>query len=417
MRCRHTLRRGDSMPINKLQCGVSTTTQMTASINELIELSGATLRNPSALDFWFSAYADALNTTAFINWSGDSLAFGTMTESDSSLINNVTREPESAVGQLARIFAKEFSALNSGAITPYFTGTDSRVIRSAGITTGSTTGPLGMVGRSGTNGAYVEFSVPESTNIDILFYNNNSTPNTGTFDYQVDAGGAVSVPLSAPFASNKVINISGLTAAAHTVRLTRNDASNQNYWQGVRYHNGFGVCVSRFGRPGWTSSDALGIGTLNAGADANGQARLALGLHAGNPALTIIAFGQNDMTNQLTQGTTTAQYRLNLIKMIEATTNSVLLLSTPNQTSDFTPVGGEPLESYWAVCEDLAKTYPHVCHLKLADTFTPNGDASRSVSLGYYAAGSSIHQSRKGYGAWARLVYQVLSGKFFKVRD
>jgi len=399
-----------------LVCGVSPVVDMVSAINKNTSMTGAFVTNSSALDAWLSVYADSLNSTAFINWVGDSLTFGTMTESDSSLINNVTREPESAVGQLARIFAKEFSALNSGAITPYFTGTDSRVTRSAGITQGATTGPLGMVGRSGVDGSYVEFSVPESTNIDILFYNNNSNPNTGAFDYQVDAGAAVSVPLSAPFASNKVINISGLSPAAHTVRLTRNDTSNQNYWQGVRYHNGSGVCVSRFGRPGWTSSDALGIGTLNAGADANGQARLALGLHAGNPALTIIAFGQNDMTNQLTQGTTTAQYRLNLIKMIEATTNSVLLLSTPNQTSDLTPAGGEPLESYWQVCEDLAKTYPHVCHLKLADTFTPNGDADRSVNLGYYAAGSSIHQSRKGYGAWARLVYQILTGRFFNVR-
>ena len=386
------------------------------TVNSLIDLAGVIITNPNALDYWYSAYADALNTTAYLNWVGDSLTFGTMEESNSSVIDNVLREPISAVGQLSKLFAKEFQATVSGSITPYYTGLDARVIRSAGITQGATSGPLGMVGRSGTNGSYVEFLVPQATNIDILFYNNNSTPNTGTFDYQVDGGIVVSVPLSAPFASNKVVSINGLPSNAHTLRLTRNDISNQNYWQGVRYHNGFGVCVSRYGRPGWTSSDALGIGTLNAGADANGQARLALGVHAGNPALTIIALGQNDMTNQFTQGTNPQKYRENLVKMIESSTNSVLLLSTPNQTSNLTPTGGEPLEAYWQICNQLAQEYSNVCHVKLADIFTPNGDATRSVQLGYYAGGSSIHQSRKGYGAWAKLIHQILTAKTYPVQ-
>jgi lysophospholipase L1-like esterase len=376
----------------------------------------------AALDTWFAAYSDAPFATAFINWVGDSLTFGQMDEAGDTAvasIQNATRDPLSAPGQLASMFAREFGTNYSGAITPTFTGIDSRVTLSGGnsITPGASTGPLGMVGQAASNGAYAEFAVPACKQIDALFYNNNSGPNTGAFQYQVDGGGAVSVPLAAPFGANKVVSASGLSSASHTFRLTRTDASNTNYWQGVRYHDGIGVCVSRYGRPGWTSSDLLGIGGRNSAAVGNAaaQARLALGVHAGSPALTIIAIGHNDWGLQISEATTPAVYKANLQAIIDRAPGSVLLVSTPLPPIETTPVGGVPLSSYWTAARDLALANANVAHVQLGDIFTPASGA-RGVTLGYNAGPTTIHQSRKGYGAWARAIHGVLTGRFAPVR-
>lgn len=79
MRCRHTLRRGDSMPIDKLQCGVSTTTQMTASVNALIDQGEEVATSVNAItadpanavtqiwipaQFWYLVSGTATLTTA-----------------------------------------------------------------------------------------------------------------------------------------------------------------------------------------------------------------------------------------------------------------------------------------------------------------------------------------------------------------
>lgn len=385
---------------------------MTEFQNVLTQLGSVKVTNIAALDAWFAAYADAANSTAFINWIGDSLVFGVNSESDASVIANSIRDPLSAPGQLGEIFAREFGVGYAGSMTPFFTGTDSRVSPNA-LTVSSTTGPLGMVGRgTSTSGSYVQFATPNCTSVDILFYNDDNTPNTGSFEYTVDGGTAVAVPLSSPFNANKTISITGLANTTHTIRLTSTHATNQNYWQGIRFHHGKGVCVARYSRPGWTSNDALGKGALNAGADANGQTRLALGIHAGSPSLTVITLGHNDWGKQSTEISTPAVYKSNLQMMINQAPGSVLLVSSPLPPTESTPDGGAPITDYWDMCTELAAENVNVAHLRLGDIFTPGGNVLRSVTLGYNAVSTSIHQSRKGYGSWARVVHEVLTGRF-----
>lgn len=391
---------------------------------------GAILTNPSGLRRFRSALGDALYTPVQIGCWGDSITEGVGTESPSSITSNIVADSDGWAGQLRTLFSRRFGTLAGGAITPFFSGTDTRVTRSGAPSIDNTIGPMKWGGRlkSGTSDVF-EFTTPPCTAIDICYYAGGSADSSliGGFSYQID-GGTITTGLAAGVNASpgyKVLTITGLPATAHTIRLAGLHATNLQHITGIRYHNNQGVVLSRWARAGWTILDTLGIGETSRNASCIGnsynQSRMAAMWGGYGEHLTIIALGQNDasLQNVAMNGgetyTTPDVYEAYLrqaVAMVTGYGGCTLLLNTalPPASGSTVPVGGKSYYSYHEAARRIAHDTDHVAHLSIADRWgmTNDSTAAENVALAMLSSPHSVHPSRRGYGDIAGALIQTL---------
>ena len=274
-------------------------------------------------------------------------------------------------------------------------------------------------------GNTITYNLPSCTAFEILCYNDANI--TGTFSYTVDGGGSTAITATQADSSGntsgyKRFAVTGLSQATHTVVITGTAASNAII-MGVRYHSGAGVIVSRQGRGGYTTLDALGFGAAfpgnpNAVGNAAAQARMAAFYGAWGPALWILHFDYNDWQAQISASyssglkPTPTQYSANLQTMITniaASGGCTLLLGGGNSPSATTPVGGEELTAYWNALKALTQANADTCAAMIQSEYW--GSAADGVALGLNASSTSIHPSVRGYGSIGRGIYSALSDR------
>lgn len=389
---------------------------------------GAILTSPWGLRRFRAALGEALYAPVQIGCWGDSITEGVGTENAGNVVSNVVADRDGWPGQLRVLLAQRFGTLAGSAICPYYSGTDSRVVRSGAPTSDSTVGAMKQGGRLKTTDAF-EFTTPACTAVDILYYAGGASDGilTGGFSYQID-GGTVTTGLATGVSASpgyKVLTVSGLSNTAHVVRLVGLHASNVQHISGIRYHNGQGVVVSRWARAGWTLLDALGIGeTARNNAcvgNAYNQSRVAAMWGAYGEHLTIIALGQNDGTLQnvaMNGGATYPTvdvyegYLRQAVAQVASYGGCTLLLNTalPPSGGVTVPAGGQSYYAYHDAARRIARDTDHVAHLSMADRWGRNGDASNNETgpLGMLSGSTSVHPSRRGYGDMAGALLQTL---------
>lgn len=391
----------------------------------------AILTNPSGLDRFRAKYANAATQTVHIGCFGDSITEGVI--GSQTLTDNVYADQVSWAGQLRVLFANAFGSNPAGLITPAFAGTDTRVSTSGSPNTDATCVPTTYARRL-TNAQTFTAIAPASRTADILYYAGGSSDGTlnGGFNYTVD-GGASQVGLASgnnPTPGFFAKNVGVLTNASHTYVVTGASA-NLQVVAGVRYHDGFGVSVSRYAKAGFTVLDLLTRGYASPGSNGNipggtpnavGIARV-MGFYAaafGND-LNIIAVGENDATKQQTATAANelpdvATYESYLRQMVAAQSTAggcTLLLSTspPQIGGQVVPTGGQPRLAYHAAMKRIASDTPNVSHLDISDVWGVSGDwaSPASISAGFFANPPSVHPGVSGYGSMAAILYRVLT--------
>lgn len=358
--------------------------------------AGLPVYNPGALAAWRRrrGFASAPTAVAPVVWCfGDSITHG---QSGGSAGADGTEEPNSWVGQLMRMTAQRYGAAQAG----WQEATDDRVTAITSASAVASVGPFGG-SRSLTSGtSTLTFNVPSCTNVRIVFFESNGTnsqPDTGTFSWAVDGGGATTVADTSQALAYRTVDISGLAATSHTVTVT--GVTGTTYVCGVHYWTQqatgpSGIAFSRVGRPGWNISDLLGFGPNNS-TNAQGQARLLAALTAASPALVILSFGHNDANNYTPA--TFRTYLSSAITQITATGCPVLLLCEPAP-----PTGQESgtqglRADYWDQMIDASRTNTLVACAKIDDLF---GGYVAGNAAGLY--GNGVHPSIPGYGAIAQ---------------
>lgn len=374
------------------------------------------LYNPAGLHRWRVALGDALFSPPKIMCLGDSVTVGIDSDgaNNSSQLNSTT-DLYGWPAQLRRLMANYYRSNESGNILP----NDERVTKGGTVNVAISGGWLGNPdGTKGgmasmTNASTLTFSLPACTAFDIWYCELKSTtaPN---WSYTVDGGSANNVTGTNPGSSDRYAKTSqtGLSNAAHTVVITSGGSS--VLIVGIVYYSDAGVVVMRSAGGGFTSSDALGIGSnRNYSANTDAQRRIKLANNSmASPALSIIAFGHNDATQQLTAGqlTTLSVYKDNLQTMITDVVSGggcVLLLSEPDPPNADV-VGGDTYRAYWdaarEVCDD---NLDYVSHLRIYDEW---GDWDDAAGKGLHnVSNNTVHCSRKGYGDIARMIFNALT--------
>lgn len=358
--------------------------------------------NRAALNEWVRrrGFATAPTSAAPVVWCfGDSITHG---QSGGSAGADGTEEPNSWVGQLMRITAQRYGATQAG----WQEATDDRVTAITSASAVASVGPFGGSRSLNLVTSTFTFNVPSCTNVRIVFFESNGTnsqPDTGTFSWAVDGGGATTVADTSQALAYRTVEISGLTAASHTVTVT--GVTGTTYVCGVHYWTQqstgpSGIAFSRVGRPGWNISDLLGFGPNNS-TNAAGQARLLAALTAASPALVILSFGHND-ANQYSPATFRT-YLNSAITQITTAGTPVLLLCEPAPPTGQESGSQGVRTDYWAQMVGAAQANSLVACAQINDLY---GSYVIGNADGMY--GNGVHPSIPGYGTIAQGLASIL---------
>lgn len=204
-----------------------------------------------------------------------------------------------------------------------------------------------------------------------------------------------------------------MSNAIHTVDIYQTASSGNFIVQGAKYYSANGVCVAKFGRPGWTCGDILGNSgaTGQNNASALQQARILKGYTALSPSLVILMIVRNDWVLQGTQGSTPSVTTANLtliINQVVANGGCVLIVSDPDDPVNVSAPssnGANLYSSYKAAAKALATTGSNVTYVDVADMWS-NYTVANAAGL---MANSSVHPGRKGHGDIGRALYKLLT--------
>lgn len=365
------------------------------------------LYKPEGLRRWWAALAAALDTQVGLACIGDSITAGTGAD-DTGAANPPASSivtQKSYPAQLRRLFAQQYGDPGLGLIR----GGDDRITQGAGVSSSASVGVLGG-SRVLDNTETLTYAI-SGTEINIMWWSNNSAPVTGTFKYNVDGTGDVAVNPGTTADTYGVTTISGLSDAAHTLVITGTSA-NQAYIAGVWARRlTSGVLVHRAGIPGYT---AYQLASKNQTASASRQEGVRRSTSVTLPQkLTIICVGHNDwdQQNNATFGPPTpTSYKAQLLEWITTAVGGgscVLILNQIPPPAAQVPSGGEvyPISAYWDAARQLANENDHVAHLKLSDLY---GTQANAEGLGLMLTGS-VHSNSKGYGDIARVLHRILT--------
>ncbi len=237
-------------------------------------VAGLSVKNPAALVKISSKLAASEYENVTINCLGDSITYGTYADGVGVCTDAVADE-NGFIGRLARKLARRFGSAVGGFIPANHSA---NVLSSVGGAVSSIGIPQTCCRVAGTAVAHaltlpaagtITISVPASTNIDIWYLDSNtvaaagSIANTGTFSYDVDAGGATTTTADNAYPVNyKKISITGLSATAHSLVLT--GVSGTCYILGVFYSTSTGcVSLNKHGVGSGTSLDITGESSQN----------------------------------------------------------------------------------------------------------------------------------------------------------
>lgn len=384
--------------------------------------SGFVVTNPGGLARFRAALADADSVVPHINVAGHSIVFGQWS-------NNTGTETEaiadsvSFAGRLRTNLARTFLANEAG-----FLNSD-MITSSTGYTqTTSLAGCAGFARYIGANAVAgtnkVRFTLPVCTNYEIHYFETNGSQGgsatagfkyitDGSGVYATDTGIATTVAYAATIEQHKVITVTGLSNATHTVDIYQTASSGNVIILGIRYYSASGVSVAKFGRPGWTSGDVLGNSGASGqnNASALQQARIIKGYSTASPALVILMIVRNDWVLQGSQSCTPAVTSANLDLIINAVVAAgacVLIIGDPDDpvnVSNPTQYGANTYAQYKAVAKAKAVAGSNICYVDIADSWS-NYTAANTAG---FMANSSVHPGRKGHGDIGRAITRLIT--------
>lgn len=257
---------------------------------------------------WRAKYA-AMNDILDINCIGDSIVEGA--EASPSYRNN------GFVGLLRT----HFNAINDvgGGFVPPYHDYDTKLMTFSGVWTDEVYGITGKSKKTSAVDAYTEFTI-NAPGCEVFYQKGNAAGNV-----RIDVDGVEYATINtynADFIYVATASVSGLTNAAHTIRLTR--LTGTIFISGFREVKGTkGVRFNMCARYGTVLSDAIVTGSVNM-------------INYLAPDLTIIAYLANDAFTQ----TTLANYvsRLQTLITNAKVTGDVLLLANGIQNPAATPI-------------------------------------------------------------------------------
>jgi len=291
----------------------------------------------------------------------------------------------------------------------------------AGQVTRSSAAPLGGYGPhfalNGTNsyhintvGAYIEWALPVCSEIKVMTWEDTATSYgvpAGAIDVSVDGGGATVYNGTGGASVQKlwqVANMTGLTAATHTVRLTR--GAGLNALHGVLYHSATGVTVLSMGIGGSTTEHLRAAASGDWSPSAAQTDRVARASFQTIPLdVAIIVVGHNDASQQVARSLTPTISAANLlatINYLRANSGAPAILIVTDPWPNLT---GSPLAypDWWPALTALADGTTDVAAITTADLI---GTYAEGSAEGLYS--DSIHLSNAGYSTWGSMIADVL---------
>ena len=382
--------------------------------------------NLAGLRRWRRAFADQLFAAQQIICLGDSTTFGTGSAGTGSETNATARAP-SCSGQLKSMFGKlSPRSRESGYI--HAVETDLVTVSNAQAVV-TTIGIAGFSqGLNSTGPGTLTFAIPPCTYVDLCYWENNDAAiggTTGTFTYNLDGAGATAV--GAPALSNTfktiTLTVSDSTAVSHSLVVIGTNANSARIL-GVRYYDAGGVCVGRFGKPGWTLADIMGYGVQNL-VSAGNRPRIASSLtQYGTGGLLVLPISINEFSRQGNGSNTdngsgetytspnylSAQLDLAINQWVTA--GGCVLLVGPGQTSAAEsntpssgagPTGLKSWTEYLAVLQAKAAAGSNVAYMSFTSRWGGYTQANTD-GLMYDVS----HPTRRGYGDQANAIFNVL---------
>lgn len=383
------------------------------------------LTNPSGLKRWRQAYGDARFANAGILWIGPSTVFGSYSDNVSGATADLVAAVNSAAGQLPLLFAQRLGG-NPGR---FMHVREDKVTRTNSGGFAFVRGPNAIANDISSSGpGTFSFPLPACTTIEIISFENNGvdgSSTTGDYSYNIDGAGAVAVPTTGLANTWRVKRVTGLANTTHTVVLT-GTTTNHAWIIGINAYGaaaigsagGGGVTVGRFGVPGWTLSDALGLGAncgptqgIAAGAGgANARLGLLRAIAANNPALLIMEYGINEVVYQATASWASdivsfeAQMR-SVVAQQSAQGGCTLLLADGFTNAAISPAGPNVQTDYMDVMKKIALDTTNVSHARISDLLGTWAQANAAGMMN-----DNSHPTRAGYGCITRAVFELLDG-------
>lgn len=340
--------------------------------------------------------------------AGNSIVVGQYAENVGTIDDSVLRH-RGFVGQMRSLFAERYGAPGEGVV---ILG-DSRVTKS-GASNISTTGITQNTGmRLDAAAEYVEIATGEPcTEVWIHGWWESDAKCPNSIFYTVDGGGSTEAVIG-PLGSDKywTYKITGLSDAAHTIRVTGQDAE-QIDLAGFQLVNtltdGGGVRVHRYHSSGGYVSDASGVFYLSTGTAASALRNRILTLGTGmahSADLLVLAFGANEVTpTGESAGWTSTKYETELRSVVDYATAThgcdVLLVTTGRRTTGLGTNG----EFDEAIHAEIAADTARVAHLNVAADW---GTWTQADAKGFMY--DTVHPNLTGHSHMAHLIHQALS--------
>lgn len=199
--------------------------------------------------------------------------------------------------------------------------------------------------------------------------------------------------------------ISGLSDADHTLVIGAGSTGNL-FVSGVmaRRDTTDGILVHRIGKSGATTEDLVGANYIAATA-----ANMLSSLHAmESPDLAVMAFGANDIPNQLSDSITPTSFKANLKVITDRVASDggcSLLVAGPRYATEVS--GGSTQAEFYAKMRELAEEDTHVAFLDLAEMWRDNSTANTAGFMDN--ANLGIHPTLAGHGDYALAIFDAIT--------
>lgn len=359
------------------------------------------LLHPEKLRRWRAALGDALTGTVkqpVITCVGDSVTAGQFAWNSVDLaeVNWVTGRTDGWVGQLRRMFTRDYGDAGEGFIAVPTSAVEQSFLEDRVTLTAGTLvacGPFG-VGYAVANGQSITVLAPQCTSIDIFgLWRNGSN---AAFTYTVDGGAPANGPThSSPDLMYKH-TITGLADTTHTLVINGPVTLRADIGGIVCRRGSSGVLVNRVGRGSQTSDYAV-YNLLPAARNWVLSSTFTLQ----QTDLAIIMFRINEVATAYSTMTFRTNIKI-LTDWITAMGGCSLLVPDPVAATTETTT---TFAQYRAQMIDIAETDDHVAFLDI-DKFW-GGPTWPGDTLGLRL--ENVHPNAKGHGDLARLIYRAIT--------
>jgi hypothetical protein len=374
--------------------------------------AGTLVRNPAALAKANRRIAEARTRNVIIGLYGDSTAAGSDATAIGTLPTNDTAVNQFGIVGVIRSRLNAMFGTKGGAwISVASTG--GQVTRSGGTLMAGYGPHYNLSGQNSYSltgaGQYAEFAVPACTQMQVMQSETTVGNYSGSVDVSVDGGAPTTYTGPGGYADWtpvmwQVANMTGLSDAARTIRLTKN--VNNQMLHGVLYGYDTGVTVFTMGVGSYTSQHLIGDPNAHWTPSAAQKARLTAASFTCIPLdVAIIIIGHNDCTAQTTRSLPPATVAANILSAItylraNAGAPVILLVTDPAHSSAGTPYD---YPDYWPYIMAIADGTTDVAAVTTQDFL---GTYAQANAEGYY--GASPHLTSAGHSVWGSYVADML---------